>query len=300
MTIALTPFTGFCGFRPLAEISHFLSTVPELATLLGSSAQTFQTSFSKSPSEGKEALKQLFTTLMNSKEEDIAAQAELLIDRAKNDGSFGEDGELAKLLVQLDLQFPKDVGLFCAFFLNYVKLSPGEAMFLRARDIHAYISGGPSLPSIPSFSFCLPCEWTELTVDVVECMAASDNVVRAGFTPKYKDIPTLTTMLTYHTAPASDQKMQPLPFQKCHSSTLYDPPIEEFSVVRTELNAAEEEMDPVDGPSILIVTSGNGSLKGVDQEFELKMGSVWFIGAGEGITLKSQGEMVTHRAFVEA
>src|SRR2546423_3444444 len=147
MTIALTPFTGFCGFRPLSEISHFLSTVPELATLLGSSAQAFQTSFSKSASEGKEALKQLFATLMNSREEDIAAQAELLVDRAKNDGSFGEDGELAKLLVQLDLQFPKDVGLFCALFLNYVKLNPGEAMFLRARDVHAYISGGPFLPS---------------------------------------------------------------------------------------------------------------------------------------------------------
>ncbi len=81
---------------------------------------------------------------------------------------------------------------------------------------------------------------------------------------------------------------------------LYDPPIEEFSVVRTDLNAAEEHMDPVDGPSILIVTSGNGTLRNVDKEFEIKMGSVWFIGAGEGITLKSQGEMVTHRAFVEA
>jgi mannose-6-phosphate isomerase len=150
MTIALTPFTGFCGFRPLKEISHFLSTVPELSNLLGSSAQSFQTSFSKSPSEGKEALKQLFTTLMNSKEDDIAAQAELLIDRAKNDGSFGDDGELAKLLVQLDLQFPKDVGLFCAFFLNYVKLIPGEAMFLRARDVHAYISGG--IPLFYAFS----------------------------------------------------------------------------------------------------------------------------------------------------
>jgi len=146
MTIALTPFTGFCGFRPLNEISHFLSTVPELANLLGSAAQSFQTSFSKSASEGKEALKQLFTKLMSSKQEDIAAQAELLIDRAQNDGSFGDDGKLANLLVKLDLQFPKDVGLFCAFFLNYVELNPGEAMFLRARDVHAYISGGTITP----------------------------------------------------------------------------------------------------------------------------------------------------------
>jgi mannose-6-phosphate isomerase len=148
MTIALTPFTGFCGFRPLNEISHFLSTVPELANLLGPAVQTFQESYAKSPSEGKQALKTLFATLMNSKSEDIAAQAELLIDRAKNNGSFGDNEGLGPLLVELDLQFPSDIGLFCPFFLNYVKLNPGEAMFLRARDIHAYISGGKPPPTI--------------------------------------------------------------------------------------------------------------------------------------------------------
>src|SRR5438045_1168490 len=122
MTIALTPFTGFCGFRPLPEISHFLSTIPELTSLLGPAVQTFQESFAKSPAEGKNALKTLFTTLMNSKPEDISAQAELLIDRGKNNGSFGDDEGSAPLLVELDLQFPHDIGLFCAFFLNFVKM----------------------------------------------------------------------------------------------------------------------------------------------------------------------------------
>jgi mannose-6-phosphate isomerase len=136
-------------------------------------------------------------------------------------------------------------------------------------------------------------------VDVVECMAASDNVVRAGFTPKYKDIPTLTTMLTYNYAPADEQKMKPSKFRNCRHSTLYDPPIEEFSVVRTELNNAEEKMDPIDGPSLMIVTNGSGTMTIDGKESELKYGSVWFIGAGEEITLKTNGEMVTHRAFVE-
>ena|SRR5438045_3585235 len=136
-------------------------------------------------------------------------------------------------------------------------------------------------------------------VDVVECMAASDNVVRAGFTPKYKDIGTLTSMLTYNTAPADEQKMKPLRFKNCHYSMLYDPPIDEFSVVRTELKIGEEKMDAVQGPSLIIVTSGHGKLVSKGKDFELKEGSVWFIGAGEEIVLRSQGEMVTHRAFVE-
>jgi mannose-6-phosphate isomerase len=130
-------------------------------------------------------------------------------------------------------------------------------------------------------------------------MAASDNVVRAGFTPKYKDIGTLTSMLTYNSAPADEQKMKPLPFQKCRYSMLYDPPIEEFSVVRTELDGSEEKMESIDGPSLIIATSGSGMLTGKDGEWEIKEGSVWFVGAGEEITMKSKGEMVTHRAFVE-
>jgi mannose-6-phosphate isomerase len=143
MTIALTPFTGFCGFRPLSEISHFLSTVPELTALLGHAAvQAFQSSFATSPDTGKDALKHLFTALMMSKQDDIDTQADLLVSRARNDGRISNNEELAQLLVKLDSQFPKDIGLFSVFFLNYVKLQPGEAMFLKAREVHAYISGG--------------------------------------------------------------------------------------------------------------------------------------------------------------
>ena len=138
-----------------------------------------------------------------------------------------------------------------------------------------------------------------LIADVVECMAASDNVVRAGLTPKYKDISTLTSMLTYNSAPADEQKMKPLKYKNCQYSTLYDPPIEEFSVVRTELKMAEEKMEAVEGPSLIIVTSGNGKLSSQEGVFDLKEGSVWFIGAGDEIILESEGEMVTHRAFVE-
>jgi mannose-6-phosphate isomerase len=130
-------------------------------------------------------------------------------------------------------------------------------------------------------------------------MAASDNVVRAGFTPKYKDIYTLTTMLTYNSAPADEQKMKPTKFRNCLYSMLYDPPIEEFSVVRTELKSAWEHMDAIQGPSLIVVTSGNGTLSTKSHVFDLKEGSVWFIGAGEEITLKSEGAMTTHRAFVE-
>lgn len=109
-------------------------------------------------------------------------------------------------------------------------------------------------------------------------MAASDNVVRAGFTPKFKDVPTLTSMLTYSYAPISDQKMKPTNWPHAtlnapaYSSgsdvVLYNPPIPEFAVIRTRLaatarpgrSAATAKLAPVDGPSIVICTSGNGTI----------------------------------------
>lgn len=161
MTIAITPFDGLCGFRPLAEISHFLDNVPSLRTLVGEEqASKFQeaikgqeTSSDQSAEQAnKKALQSAFASLMESKPEDVEKHAPELIKQAKEQGDkFAGSGgpsntgkELADLMIRLDGQFPGDIGLFVTFFLNYVKLEVGEAMFLKADDIHAYLSGGKS------------------------------------------------------------------------------------------------------------------------------------------------------------
>lgn len=159
MTLAITPFEGLCGFRPLAEIAHFLAHVPSLRKLVGEEkAASFEKTISgKETSEdrdtvqsNKKALREVFTALMESKSEDVEKAAEELIKQAKAEGVkfAGEGGptndgqELADLMVRLNGQFPNDIGLFVTFFLNYVQLNVGEAMFLKADDIHAYLSGG--------------------------------------------------------------------------------------------------------------------------------------------------------------
>ncbi len=162
MAIAITPFDGLCGFRPLAEIAHFLTTVPPLRKLIGdSAAKEFESTVkgqetsadSKTMAKNKEALKTAFAALMNASKESITEAAKELVGSAEKDGeSFAGGGgpsnggkELADLVIRLNGQFEGDIGLFVLFFLNYVKLQPGEAMFLQADDIHAYLSGG-SLP----------------------------------------------------------------------------------------------------------------------------------------------------------
>jgi mannose-6-phosphate isomerase len=157
MTIAITDFTGLCGFRPLGQIAHFLKTVNSLKTLVGSSkVDTFTIAVSgkeevtaeSDVSNNKNVLQELFTALMESSKESIASATKELLKEIEKGAEFAggidEAEELSKLIPTLNGQFPDDIGLFVLFFLNYVKLSPGEAMFLKADDIHAYISGGKS------------------------------------------------------------------------------------------------------------------------------------------------------------
>lgn len=306
MTIAITPFDGLCGFRPLAEISHFLSTIPSLKKLVGESeAEEYQSAVkgqetsdkSEDEAMNKKALQKVFTALMNAKKEDVENASKELVASAEEEGDnfaggggpSNEGKELADLVIRLNKQFPGDIGLFVQFFLNYVKLEVGEAMFLKADDIHAYLSG-----------------------DIIECMAASDNVVRAGFTPKFKDVDTLTSMLTYSYAPISEQKMEPVDYPYAtlnatayssgSSATLYDPPIAEFSVVKTDLKkkGAKATFEQIAGPSIFICTTGNGKISVGPKVEEVKPGYVYFVGATAEVILEAEDEeFTTFKAFCE-
>ena len=311
MTIAITPFEGLCGFRPPAEIAFFLKNVPAFRAVVGEDvAASFEATVESAPEDAaknKEALKALFSALMSAPQPELekatkALLAELEAAEASDGGaeSFAAGGVeatsgavLVKLIKRLYGEFGVDYGLFNLFFLNYVTLAPGEALFLRADDIHAYISG-----------------------DIIECMAASDNVVRAGFTPKFKDVSTLTSMLTYSYAPIDEQKMQPVDYPYAtlnraayssdSQSTLYDPPIEEFSVVRTALkgNGGKATLDPLAGPSIVICTGGRGTISVGPKVEPVEEGFVYFVGATAEAVLEAKGlndgeEFVTFLAFCE-
>ena len=146
----------------------------------------------------------------------------------------------------------------------------------------------------------------------MECMASSDNVIRAGFTPKFKDVSTLISTLTYSYAPISEQKMHPVDYpyvtlssaaySSNSSAILYDPPIEEFSVVKTDLKkkGAKATFEAIAGPSILICTSGEGTISVGPKTEEMKTGYVFFVGATAECVLESSGEdFTTFKAFCD-
>jgi len=109
---------------------------------------------------------------------------------------------------------------------------------MAANEPHAYVAG-----------------------EIIECMACSDNVVRAGLTPKYKDVPNLVEMLTYSMGGPSIDVGEPLIEEP--RIARYTPPVPEFEVMIMTLEPGESlELENPKIPAILLVVEGSGEVDG--------------------------------------
>eukprot|EP00210_Caulerpa_lentillifera_P000390 g380.t1 len=172
MAIALSSFEALCGFESFDDILRSLDAYPELESCVGE--EPIRSMRQATPTTQKQALESLFTKLMTC-HKDIYEQAiESILERikTKEDKTISAKDEL---LLLLNKQYPKDIGVLAACLLNYVCLNEDEALYLAANEPHAYLSG-----------------------EIVECMATSDNVIRAGLTPKMRDTSVLCKSLTYN------------------------------------------------------------------------------------------------------
>lgn len=319
MAVALTPFEALCGFRPLEEIVNHMEKYFELKELLGKQVSdefintvkaTGSSTSSDDIAHNKQVLRNVFAAMMTSSQETVTQLLSKLINRLKETKA---DDTISKLVIRLDQEYPGgDVGVFSCLMLNYVSMEPGQAIFLGANEPHAYLSGGnvikfdlwSSFSAAKFANLFFPFFFYFSQLDCVECMATSDNVVRAGLTPKFKDVDVLVNMLTYRYGSAESQKMTPVKFSE--HSLLYDPPIDEFSVVWTKMNSDEtEKHKPIEGPSIIIVTSGSGKLTSEalksESDFDLQEGYVYFVGANTPIIAQSgKSGLEFYRAFALA
>ena len=158
MALAITSFAALCGFLPLPRIVTYLNKVPELAALvpqaiLDNFLRVVPTTTDPSAPVAKQALRDVFSAIMTAPTDIFTTQLARLIKRYESLSSVhAEEEGIRKLVLRLNTQFPNDIGIFCSFLLNYVELSPGEAIFLGAGEPHAYVSGGQHhhLSPIPS------------------------------------------------------------------------------------------------------------------------------------------------------
>lgn len=213
------------GLRPVVEIVGVLERFPELCRL-------FDAEVCRALREVDEAdrlaqgdiVKRLFSALLTSSAVDTAEVVGALKEQGKK--GRAESEELA-LVERLSRQYgDADVGLLALFIMNIVTVEPGQALFIGPNIPHAYLDG-----------------------DLVECMACSDNVVRAGLTPKYRDIQTLLEMLdcTPHRPTIIEPRMRDDGF------CVVDTPAEEFSLAF--LPEGSERARIVSGRRAMVVLS---------------------------------------------
>lgn len=141
-------FTGFVGFRPLEEIVDFVTSVPELIKAIGNN-HAIQ-AFVSDPT--KETLKTVWSSLLErgkSETEVVGDQVRTLVKRLKYTGEtneFKDARPYARLLEKVNEQYKGDVGVLATtFFMNFVQLKQGEALWIPADEVHAYLEGGKHL-----------------------------------------------------------------------------------------------------------------------------------------------------------
>ncbi|XP_065133476.1 mannose-6-phosphate isomerase isoform X3 [Paramisgurnus dabryanus] len=269
MAIALTQFEGLCGFRPVKEIMDFLKNVPEFRTLVSNEAAEDLQSSENDPDRTSHALKKCFTRMMNCEKKLFIDQLNMLVKRISEEEAAGRDTSSSngELLLRLHSQYPGDIGCFSIYFLNRIVLQPGEAMFLGANEPHAYLSG-----------------------DCVECMACSDNTVRAGLTPKYIDVDTLCEMLNYCPAPVSAKIFPCVRDNSDPCVYIYDPPVPDFTVMRIQVppSVGHYTISALESAGILLVIEGEAvaTSDAALSDITLKRGSVLFVSANESVSLQ--------------
>jgi mannose-6-phosphate isomerase len=231
IAIALDSLTALIGFRPVSEIQSLLDFYPEITSIVGQNRSFKKNHPSKATQNPlKEIYSALIETSINKTERLEKAVSDLQSRLLKNLGNLNER-EL--LFLKMTKQYPQsDPGLFSIFLLNLIHLNEGEAVFLDAGIPHAYIKG-----------------------NIIECMANSDNVIRAGLTPKYRDAVTLLRTITYRSDPI--QILRPENFGK---KRIFLAPVDEFQISQNKILINQKDI-PASEDSLKIILITQGTLK---------------------------------------
>ena len=269
LAVALDSLTALMGFKSFSGLLETLEQYPELTCFIGQSTYRRLSDSRERPYPEQQGLvRSMYATLVKRS---IADQEELgrvithLDERLnKSTGSLPEE---ARVFLDLRKTYPEpDVGLLSVFLMNLIHLEKGQAVFLKAGIPHAYLEG-----------------------NIVECMANSDNVVRAGLTHKFKDVETLTEILTYELGPVTILESDPAS-HGCRaigmaasdgalSAVTYQTDASEFQVSRMKIEPGREIHVRGSGPRILLLIEGEVHIK-------------WSSGPGGGEESLRQGQSV--------
>ncbi len=255
LIVAVDSFEALAGFRPVAR------TIELMRSLAVSDLDPFVALLHGQPDA--DGLRVLFTTWITAPQPDLDVLVPAVLDGAIHYLRSGatEFVAEAKTLLELGERYPGDAGVLASMLLNRMQLDPGDAIYLPAGNMHAYLRGVG-----------------------VEVMANSDNVLRGGLTPKHVDVPELLRVLDF--TPADERTLHP-PIERDGIRLDYRTPAEEFAVSVLSLDG-DSLCRQVDlpcargGPQILLCSAGAAVLSAKSATVRLERGSAAWVSADDG------------------
>jgi len=248
--IALTSFRALCGFRPRTELvtvfTEFGKSEPEFASL----AKELM---------ADESLEKIFQSLIENPE--LAKRFTETVPSSQSNLVAKKAWELVATLLK---QFPDDTGALVALMLNEVALEPGEAIYLPAGNVHAYLSGLG-----------------------LEVMAASDNVLRAGLTSKHVDIAEVLEIADF------SELVEPRLRPKKLAEGLIEYPVDcsEFRIYRAEVSGKNLLADlDLPASAMVVCTSGEVAVStSLDEREVLTKSEVVLASGAKKLSLSGSG-----------
>lgn len=259
LVYALTAFEAVCGFRAPRRVAEMFAT---LETPL---AQRLHAVLVADPSSV--GIRAVFTRLLEPRTRPSAEEVHAIAAACQARLEAGSPSPRADgTVVMLEERFPGDPGVVTSLLLNPVTLQPGEALFVPAGGVHAYLNGVG-----------------------VEVMASSDNVLRAGLTPKHVDVPELLRNVDYVAAPPI--RVAP---EVSHGATkVFYAPVDDFVLSITTVESGRHPL-PGRGPRIVLCLDGWVDLvRGDGEALGLRRGQAAFVPWSDGaLTVQGEGALV--------
>jgi mannose-6-phosphate isomerase len=256
MIFALTPFEALCGFRPAARTREILQHVAAAFDAAEGEAPALVDALLEDLRAADEGagLRAAFERLITGGSS-VAGDTALVVAALLSGAPLAPyETELATV-ISLNEKYPGDPGVLISLLLNRISLQPGEAVYLPAGNVHAYLHGLG-----------------------VEVMASSDNVLRGGLTPKFIDVPELLRTIDFQPV-----AVPMLPADRTvMDQELFRPPFEEFQLQRIEL-APDAGPVPLaqSGAAVVIVVAGDIYLDSPKGDLRLSRGGSAFLAAAE-------------------
>ncbi|GJC94399.1 phosphomannose isomerase type I [Colletotrichum higginsianum] len=263
IAVALGRFEVFAGFKPLDRISPVFN-IPALRAFIPDGTSTWT----------DETLREVTRRILLADEAAVEKAARALAETPR--GDLGDNAYAADLLPRLQEQYGAgDPGTLVALLcMNFLTLEAGDALYIPADGIHAYLSG-----------------------DIVECMARSNNVLNTGFCPPgdRDNVDLFSKTLTFKAHSREDVLLpaEASPRGARGRTVVYPPPLREFDMLKTDLDAENgtEVIKAGEGPAVAIVTDGEGVLEADGKRFDVKAGYIFFIAHGIEAKWETKGTM---------